>query len=366
MILRLLSLTTILLSVFLLSCGSKEKKEEQKERSSSGRGPIRVDAFIVTKKQMYDNLEIPGTIVANQSTEIHPEVAGRITSIYIKEGAFVGKGALLVKLYDGDLQAQKQKLEVQIKVAEANQARSEKLLQIGGISKQDYENTLLTTSNVRADLAVLMTNIQKTEIRAPFSGKLGLRLVSLGAYVSTGTVLTTISQMNQMRIDFTVPEKYTSQVAIGQFVNFTVANTQLNYTAKVMATQSSISENTRTLQVRAAVQGDQTGLVPGGFAKLALNFTPDPNSIVIPTQAIIPEARGKKVYVYKDSIAKYVDVTTGLRDSANVQVTSGLQAGDTVLISGLLSLKPNAKVIVKRVVNGTNNEQGNKRKGGQP
>lgn len=356
MILRFYAFATIFsFSLFLFSCGSKEKKEEKlvQKQQTNARAPIRVDAFIVTKKMLYDDLEIPGTLVANQATDIHPEVAGRITGIYFKEGAMVQKGALLVKLYDADLQAQKQKLLVQIKVAESNQNRSEQLLKIGGISREDYENTTLTTSSARSDLAVLETSIRKTEVRAPFTGKLGLRMISVGAYVSPATVVTTISQMNQMRVDFTVPEKYTRQMAVGQYVNFTVEGSPNKYAARVIATESNISQNTRTLQVRAVVQGPQAGLVPGGFAKVMLNFEPDPNSIVVPTQAIIPEARGKKVYLYKDSVAKYVDVTTGLRDTADVQITSGLKAGDTVLISGLLSLKPNAKVLLKRVVNGT-------------
>lgn len=368
MILRSFSLLGILLtSVLFFSCESKEKKEKQllQKSSAAAHAPVRADAYIATAKQMTDNLEIPGTIVANQSTEIHPEVAGRITGIFFKEGAFVNKGALLIKLYDADLQAQKQKLLVQIKVAEANENRSQKLLQIGGISKQDYEATELTTASAKSDLAVLETNIRKTEVRAPFSGKLGLRMVSIGAYVSPTTVLTTISEMNQMRVDFTVPEKYTTQVGLGKFVNFTVEGSSINYAARVIATESNISENTRTLQVRAAVQGKQAGLVPGAFAKVALDFAPDTSSVVIPTQAVIPEARGKKVYVYKDSVAKYIDVTTGLRDSVNVQITSGLKVGDTVLVTGLLSLKPNSKVIIRKVLNGTNNKPGNKKASNQ-
>lgn len=348
----------LFLAGFLISCGSsKEKKEEALVKKANGpKPPLRADASIAEAKQMYDYLDIPGTLVANETTEIHPEVAGRITGIFFKEGSYVQKGALLVKLYDADLQAQKQKLLVQIKIAEQNQNRSQQLLRIGGISRQDYENTELTTSNARADLAVLNTNILKTEIRAPFTGKLGLRMVSIGAYVTNATVITTISQMNQMRIDFTVPEKYTSQMANGQMVNFTVPGSNRTFAAKVIATESNISQNTRTLQARAAVVGNQTGLVPGGFAKVALNFQPDQNSIVIPSQAIIPEARGKKVFIYNGGIAKYVDVTTGLRDSVNVQVTSGVKAGDTVLITGLLALKPNSKVKIGKVVNGTNKQ----------
>jgi membrane fusion protein (multidrug efflux system) len=178
-------------------------------------------------------------------------------------------------------------------------------------------------------------------------------MVSAGAYVSPTTVISTISQPNQLKIDFTVPERYINQISYGKFVNFKVDGSDRTYAAKVMATESNITQDTRTLQVRAAVQGTTAGLVPGNFAKVTLDFQPDPNAIVIPTQAIIPQARGKKVYLYNDGKAKFVDVTTGIRDSANVQITSGLKVGDTILITGLLALKPEAKVILGKIVNGT-------------
>jgi len=242
---------------------------------------------------------------------------------------------------------------VQLQVARQNEERSGQLLKIQGISRQDYESMALQVSNVNADLAVVQTQIEKTNLRAPFSGKLGLRMVSVGAYISPTTVISTISQPNQLKLDFTVPERYISQVDYGKIVNFKIDGTDRTYAAKVIATESNITQDTRTLQVRAAVQGTITGLVPGNFAKVTLNFEPDANAIVIPSQAIIPQARGKKVYVYEGGKAKFVDVVTGIRDSANVQITSGLKAGDTVLITGLLAVKPDGKVMLGKVVNGT-------------
>jgi membrane fusion protein (multidrug efflux system) len=358
MILRVLfsSILSIALAFSISSCssGSKDDAPKQKGPGGPGRGgPVRADAYIVKTKLLLDNIEIPGTIVSNETTEIHPEVAGRITGIYFKEGAFVNKGALLVKLNDADLQAQKKKILVQLQVAKQNEERSAQLLKIQGISRQDYEAMVLQVSTANADLAVVQTQIEKTNLRAPFSGKLGLRMVSAGAYVSPTTVIGTISQLNQLKIDFTVPERYINQISYGKFVNFKVDGSNRTYAAKVMATESNVTQDTRTLQVRAAVQGTTAGLVPGNFAKVTLDFQPDPNAIVIPTQAIIPQARGKKVYVYDDGKAKFVDVTTGIRDSANVQITSGLKVGDTVLITGLLALKPGAKVMLGKVVNGS-------------
>jgi membrane fusion protein, multidrug efflux system len=366
MILRVIFSFTLFFSLIfsIASCSSDRKKDARQQQAgppgAGGRGgpggrnaPVRADAFIVKTKLLLDNIEIPGTLVSNEATEIHPEVAGRITGIYFKEGSFVNKGALLVKLNDADLQAQKRKLLVQLQVARQNEGRSEQLLKIQGISRQDYEAVALQVNNVNADLAVVQTQIEKTNIRAPFNGKLGFRMVSVGAYVSPASVISTISQPNQLKLDFTVPERHINQITNGKIVNFKVDGSDRTYAARVMATESNITQDTRTLQVRATVQGTTAGLVPGNFATVKLNFDPEPNAIVIPSQAIVPQARGKKVYVYSDGKAKFVDVITGIRDSANIQITEGLKVGDTVLITGLLALKPEAKVMLGKVVNGT-------------
>lgn len=340
-----------LFSFALSSCSSDRKKQAAAQQKAPQRPPARVDAFLVQTRTISESIEVPGTIVADESTEIHPEVSGRVTSLYVREGAYVGKGSVLAKLYDGDLQAQKRKLQVQLQMAQQTENRYQQLQKIGGISRQDYDVTALQVSNIRADLDIINTEIAKTVIRAPFSGKLGLKGISTGAYVTPASIVTTIQKTSGLRIDFNVPEKYISQIRTGQFVNFTVEGTERAYSAVVVATESGIAEATRSLTIRAQVKGDETGLTPGGFAKVKLSFEPDANALMIPTQAIIPQARGKKVYVYKNGEASFVDVTTGVRDSAMVQVTQGLNAGDTVIITGLLGLKDKAKVIVKQITN---------------
>ena len=342
----------ICLSIFLLSsCSSKRKKEAAAQQKGGPKPPAKVDAFVVQTRTLSEAIEIPGSIVANESTEIHPEISGRVTTLYVREGAQVKKGSLLAKIYDGDLQAQKRKLEVQLRIAQATENRHEQLLKIGGISRQDYDLTALQVSNLRADLDIIRTSISKTEIRAPFSGKLGLKEISTGAFVTPQSIVTTIQKTSGLQIDFNVPEKYTSQISRGQYINFTVEGSNRNYTAVVMATESGIEETTRSLTIRAQVKGDEAGLVPGGFAKVKLSFEPDPNALMIPTQAVIPQARGKKVYVYRGGKAEFTDVVTAVRDSSMVQITKGLNKGDTVIITGLLGLKPEAKVSIKQIVN---------------
>lgn len=350
---RFFGVFSLCFSALLLtsSCSSERKENAAAQQKAGPKPPAKVDGFVVQATSISEAIEIPGSLVADESTEIHPEVSGRIIGLYVREGAQVGKGALLAKLYDGDLQAQKRKLEVQLKIAQSNQGRSDQLLKIGGISRQDYDATTLNVSNIRADLDIIRTSIAKTEIRAPFSGKLGLKGVSTGAFVTPSSIITSIQKTSGLRIDFNVPEKYTTQIHKGQYINFTTEGSSRNYTAVVMATESGIAEATRSLTIRALVKGDATGLIPGGFAKVKLSFAPNNNALMIPTQAIIPQARGKKVFVYNGGKANFVDVVTGIRDSSNVEITSGLKPGDTIIVTGLLSLKPDAKVSIKKITN---------------
>jgi len=312
---------------------------------------MQVDGYVVKTQALGDNVEVPGTLIANEATEIHPEISGRIVQLNVSEGRNVSRGALLAKIYDGDLQATLKKLKVQLQIAEQNENRSSQLLKIQGISQQDYDASLLNINNIKADIEITNAAIIKTEIRAPFTGKVGLKNISTGAFVTPTTIVAIIQQTEILKLDFSVPEKYTSQIKVGQPVTFTVEGETKKYTAKIMATESGVTQNTRTLMIRGIVQNKDAGLVPGIFAKVVLDFDPDPNAIVIPTQAVIPQARGKKVIIYNGGIAKFTDVTTGIRDSSNVQITSGLKAGDTIVTTGLLSVRPDSKIQVNKIIN---------------
>ena len=339
--------------ILLASCGAKKKKEQTVQRNAVSRQQmsISVDAFIVKPRTISESTEVPGTLLAGETTEIHPEVSGRVVQLNVSEGRHVGKGALLAKIYDGDLQAQLQKLKVQLKIAEKTEERQAQLLKIQGISQQDYDLSLLQVNNLKADMDIVQTAIRKTEIRAPFSGKLGLKYISQGAFVTPTTVITTISQVDRLKLDFTVPEKYTSRIKVGQVVAFTVEGSSKKYSAKVIATEAMVSENTRTLLVRSQVQSKDASLIPGGFAKVILSFDPNPNALMVPTEAVLPQARGKKIILFNGGNAKFSDVTTGVRDSSYVQITSGIKAGDTIVITGLLSIRPQAKIALNKITN---------------
>jgi membrane fusion protein (multidrug efflux system) len=335
-----------------MACGGKSKKEEKTAASSKKGLPpaASVEAYVVSTTPLSDNLELPGTIIANEETSINPEISGRLVYLNANEGKVVGKGSLIAKIYDGDLQAQLNKLKVQVQVAQQTAARYQELLKINGISQQEYDLANLSINNLRADMAIVRSNIMRTEIRAPFSGTLGLKNISPGAYVTPQTVITTIRQNSQLKLDFTLPEKYSNKLEIGQLVNFTAEGNPKQYNAKIIARESGISEENRSLQVRTLVVNNDGKILPGAFVKVITNFAPDPDAIMIPSQAVIPQARGKKVAVYRNGTVSMEDVITGIRDSATVQITNGLKVGDTIITTGLMSLKQGGKVKLGKVI----------------
>lgn len=335
--------------IALLAISCKDEKKQAAPQAGRQQGPMTVVGYIVKTGPVSEPVQLPGTLLPMEETEIHSEVNGRVVSHAINEGAYVNKGALLVKLFDGDLQAQLKKLQVQLQIAEKTEERNKELLKISGISQQDYDLSFLQVSNINADIELLKTNIVKTEIRAPFSGRIGFRNISIGAYITPATIISNIRQLSQMKLQFSVPEKYTSKIGVGQTISFTIEGNTKKYLAKVYASEATVSETSRGMNVRCIVQQSDAALVSGAFAKVDMDFAKNNNAILVPSQAILPQARGKKLILYRDGIAKFVDVQTGIRDSANIEITSGVVPGDTIITTGLLGLKPEAKVKLSKV-----------------
>lgn len=334
----------------MLVAACKSKSKETTVTTKAAGAPIsQVDAYIVKATPLADNLELPGSIIANEETAVNPEISGRLVYLNNAEGRVVKKGTLLAKIYDGDLVAQLNKLKVQVQVAQQTSKRYNELLKINGISQQEADLARLEINNLNADINIVRSNIMRTEIRAPFSGTLGLKNISPGAFVTPQTVITTIRQNSQLKLDFTLPSKYSNKIKIGQLIGFTSEGNPSFYNAKVIATESGVSEDNRSLLVRSLITNNDGKLLPGQFVKVKTTFDPDPDAIMVPSQAIIPQARGKKVAVYRNGVASFEDVITGARDSSRVQVTNGLKVGDTIITTGLMSLKPNAKVKLNNI-----------------
>jgi membrane fusion protein, multidrug efflux system len=345
------STAIVLFSVLLaVGCQSSKKEDAKPAAKPDAAKSAKVDGYIVTPQLLAQNIEVPGSLAAYEEVELHPEVSGRVTGVYFKEGANVSQGSLLIKLYDGDLQAQLQKLQVQLKTAEQTSERYGALLKINVVSQQEYDMNVLAVNNIKADMNIVRTSISKTALHAPFSGKIGITTITTGAYVSPTTAITTLRKVSQLKIEFTVPEKYGTKMKLGSLVNFTLDNNETSYAAKITATENTIAAETRSLKVIALVAKANDQLLAGSFAKVKIPLGENDAALMIPTQAIIPQARDKKIMAVRNGIATMETVTTGIRDSSMVEITTGLKAGDTVLITGLLSTKPGSKVQLNKVI----------------
>lgn len=334
------------LPLLLSTCGSRNDGAVAARRQQ---GPIPADGFLVQPQSISENVEVPGTLLPEEETELRSEVNGRVVRLDIPEGSIVPKGKLLVKLFDGDLQAQLNKLKVQLQIAVKSEERQSELLKINGISQQDYDLAALSVENLKADIEATEIDISKTEIRAPYAGKLGLRYISLGSYLSPSEIITTIRQVSQLKLEFAIPEKYAKNISPGYAVSFKVDGGQQFHKATVIATENRVDETTRTLKVRALVKELHNELVPGVFAKVNLQLGQSDNALMIPTQAVIPQARNKQVIVYRKDSVEFKEVETGIRDSVYVQITSGLHEGDTVIITGLMAIRPASTVRLEKV-----------------
>jgi len=311
-------------------------------------GPPPVFAAIIAESTPIDrNIEAPGTILPNETTDMQPEISGRVVSINFKEGSYVQAGTLLVKLFDADLQAELKKLAVQLDIAQTTEKRQKELLAINGTSQQDVDNATLTVGNIKADMELLKVRIAQTEVRAPFNGRLGLRNISLGAYVTPATIITNISQVNAVKVEFTVPEKYASEMKSGKMVTLRTADRGKVYYANVIASQNTISAETRNLAVRAQVKNPDASISPGAFVQVQIGIGGENRAIMVPSEAIIPSTRTKRLIVKREGRAIFLDINTGYRDSARVEVISGIRTGDTVVTSGLLTIKEGMPIDVK-------------------
>ena len=333
------------LSIALLSCDTKKVKQV----SARNTGPLAVEGFVVEPRAISEDIEVPGSLLSMEETQIRAEVGGRIVQLNIQEGTLVKKGQLLVKLFDLDLQASLRKLKVQLDINQKTVERQRDLLAINGISQQDFDLAALAVDNLKADIETIRIAISKTEIRAPYDGKLGLRNVSLGAYVSPSDILTSVRQADELKLEFAIPEKYAKNISVGYAVRFKVDGGMSNHTAAVMATEGSVDQATRTMRVRALVKERGAELVPGIFAKVNLQMGYTAAALMVPTQAIIPQARSKQLLLLRRDSVKFLSVQTGVRDSSFIQILNGLKAGDTILISGLMSVRPKSKVKLSKV-----------------
>lgn len=310
---------------------------------------MRVSGYVVKNTSLANKIKVVGTILANEEIQLRSEVSGRIIKLNFSEGAVVTKGQLLLKMNDSDLQAQLKKVKSQNKLAQDNEKRLKLLLQKEGISQADYEIAVNQLNVSEAEIEALTAQIEKTEIRAPFTGIIGLRQISEGAYITPQTNIAMLQDASQVKIEFSVPERYVAQVRTGSNITFNVENSAEKYTAVVYAVEPKIDLNTRNLTLRARCNNAGKQLFAGGFAEIEITLNQNEQAYLLPSEAIIPQLKGKAVYVVRNGVAKLQPVKTGTRLDKDVQILEGVQLGDTIATSGMLQLRPDSPVVITKV-----------------
>jgi len=327
----------------LLSAGEDQSGEQTDEN------PLRVNVTVVQEETARNKIFTTGTVLANEEVELRSEVSGKISEIYLEEGQKIEKGELLLKVNDSELQAQLKRARFRLELALKRERRQKKLLEKDGISQEDYDATLNEVNVLKSEIELIEAQIDKTEIWSPFDGTVGLKYVSEGSYISPSTRIASLQNINPVKVDFSIPERYLNKVEEGDKITFTVEGTDQSFQGEVYAIEPKIDSQTRTLQMRALSDNPGNLLVPGAFASLELTLETIEDALMIPSIALVPEIQGQKVYLYKEGRVVEQRVETGIRTEEKVQIVEGVQAGDTVLTTGFLQVQPGMEVTLNTI-----------------
>lgn len=324
-----------------------KKADEKNSKGPGGKTALNVSGIVLKPQVFLDNLSLSGSIEANEQVDIRSEISGIVESINFQEGTMVSKGQVLFKVNDIELRAQLANVKTSQGLASENERRAKLLLEKEAISQEEYDIASADFKSSKAQTQLIQAQIAKTTVRAPFSGKIGLRAISNGTYVTPTTPIAKLVNTSQLKITFSIPEKYASQMKVGNALSFTTAGATEKFDAKIYAIEPEIEIATRTLKVRAIAQNPDGKLYPGTFANVALPLDHIKDALLVPTEAIIPIQNGKKIFISENGKAKEVVVQTGSRTEKEILVLTGLKAGDTVLTSGVMTLKNGSPVKVK-------------------
>ena len=330
------------LIVYRINANSKSGAQ----KGPRDQGGVRVTGMVLEPQKFAENLSLSGSLEANEQVELRSEIAGVVEQINFKEGSKVSKGQVLFKVNDLELRAQLAKVKTAEKLAAENERRAQLLLEKEAISQEEYDVAGADLQSAKAESQLIAAQLGKATVKAPFSGTIGLRYISEGTYVTPATSIARLVNTDQLKLTFSIPEKYSGQVGVGTELSFTTAGSNKEYTATVYAVEPGVDVATRTLKMRAMTQNEDGELIPGTFADVALPLEAVNDAIMVPTEALIPIQNGKKIFITRHGLAKEVEVQTGARTANSVRVLSGLKPGDTILTSGVMILKDGAPVNV--------------------
>ena len=311
---------------------------------------LNATGYIVVPSQMSELINSNGTLRPDEEVDLAFETSGKIVKINFIEGTRVKKGELLAKINDRPLQAQLERLLAQRKLSEEMEFRQRSLLNKDAISKESYDQIVTELQTNAADINLIKARISETELRAPFDGTIGLRYLSEGSYATSSTKIARLIKTSPLKIEFSIPEKYASEIKIGYPVTFKIDGSDEIYNASVYAVDPKIDIETRTIVLRALYPNKNEELKSGRYAGVTLELSHIENTVAIPTESIIPEMDGEKVFIYKRGKAQSVNVITGLRTESKIQITSGLKFGDTLITTGIMQLRQNLPILLDTVI----------------
>lgn len=299
-----------------------------------------VSVIKVQKETLRNQLQVSGTILPNESVDLRSEISGLVTRIAFKEGQYVTKGTPLLYLNDDELQAQYQRLQYTQKLFETQENRQKQLLAREAISQEEYDIALNQFNTALSDIKLVEAQLSKTVVRAPFNGILGLRMVSEGSVIGSNDVIVSVVNIDPIKIEFSIPERYANQVTVGSPVYFTNEASTEEVEGQVYAFEPQIDLATRTLKLRAQSPNKNGRFLPGMFVKIRFILEVTEDALLVPAESVIPELSGYKVFVVgAEGKVEQRTVEIGTRTDTQVQVLSGLEVGDLVLTTGVMQVR---------------------------
>lgn len=335
-----------LLVVIKIIVASVTPQPQQRLAKAKGKiNPKTAVTVCVAKPQaLQENILASGTVIADQDVELRSETSGKITGIYFKEGKAVKKGTLLLKISDIELQAQLAKAQASLALVQGQEKRQNALLQKDVVNQEEYDITSRNLLAAQADVQLISAQIAKTEIYAPFDGVIGLRSVDQGDYITAGAKIANIVSLRPLTIEFAIPQRFAGKIEAGAELTFTIESSAREYAAVVCAVEPKIDESTRTFSLRATCVDPDKSVIPGAFCRVIMVARKNEQALTVPSQALVADANGYNVYIVNRSIAQMRPVLIGIRDEQNVEIIKGVSEGDSVIVSGILSIRPGAPV----------------------
>ncbi len=326
--------------IFVASCGVQTKEEI---RSNT----IEVQGFRVVARPFKNEWVTTANLMANEQVELKAPVAGQVMEIFFKEGAVTKAGDLLVQLDDRTWKAQLIGVSAELDVAEKDLVRKNALLKIGGSSQEEVDQSISRVETLKSQIQQLKVNIDLAKIKAPFTGRLGMRDFSKGAFLSQGSMITTLSEVDKLKVDFTISQNHLSSIAVGKSVKVLIESDTLS--ATIYAINPVIDALTRSVNVRAILQNPPMEVMPGTFAEVQVTTNYLNDALLIPSQAIVQSITEQTVYISQKGKASRRVIKMGNRTADMVHVLEGVSAGDTVLTTGLLAVKDGMDLIFQTV-----------------